>query len=136
MTHELNADRQTGRSGKHRQRDARSIGPRRQNIEGGIARTGQSCRSFSESTRRKQQVDILHRIREMCAAPVKDGFGLPVLFVGDIEPSAKFVALDLAQKIPMMTPFPGESAGELVIMDSLAHGLELFKGFSEIEIGD
>src|SRR5512145_1284097 len=72
----------------------------------------------------------------MFAALSQHGFGLAVLFVGDIEPCGKFAALELAQKIPMMTPFPGEGTGELVIIDAPAHGLEVFERLSEIEIGD
>ena len=136
VTDQLNADWQTGWSGKHRQGDARSIGPRRQDIERGIACTGQSYRSLSESTWREQQIYILHGFGEMSAALAKHGFGLSVLFVGDIEPAGKFVALELAQKVPMMIPFPGKATGELVIIDAPAHGLEMFKRLSEIEIGD
>src|SRR5687767_873970 len=135
-TDELNADWQTGGSGKHGQCDARSIGPRRQDIERGIARTGQSCRCLSESTGREQQVYILQGVGEMPAALSQHGFGFAVLFVGDIEPSGKFVTLELAQKVPMMVSFPGNGAGELVIIDAPAHGLELFKRLSEVEIGD
>ena len=36
----------------------------------------------------------------------------------------------------MMIPFPGKATRELVIIDAPAHGLELFKRLSEIEIGD
>ena len=50
--------------------------------------------------------------------------------------AGKFVALELAQKIPMMIPFPGKGTGELVIIDAPAHGLELFKRLAEIDIGD
>ena len=56
MTDELNADGQTGRSGKDGQGDARSVRPRRENIERGVARTGQSCGSLSGRTGREQQV--------------------------------------------------------------------------------
>src|SRR4249920_1978705 len=65
LTDKLNADGQTRRSGKHRQRDARRIGPGRQDVERGVARAGQSRRSLSESTWREQQVDILHGAGEM-----------------------------------------------------------------------
>src|SRR4029077_16095319 len=125
-----------GLSGKYRQGDARGIGPGRQDIERSIARTGQSCRSFSESTWREQQVFILHGVAEMSAALTEHSFGLSVLFVGDVEPAGKFVALELAQKVPMVTPFPGKATRELVIIDAPAHGLELFKRLSEIEIGN
>ena len=98
VTDQLNADWQTGRSGKHRQRDARSIGPGREDIERGIAGTGQSCRSLSESARREHEIDILHSVGEMSAALIQHGFGLSVLVVGDIEPAGKFIALELAQR--------------------------------------
>ena len=98
VTDQLNSDRQTGGSGKHRQRDTRSVSPGRENIERGIARTSESCRSLSESAWREQQVYVLHGVGEKSAALVKHGFGLSALFLGDIEPCAKFVALEVAQK--------------------------------------
>ena len=79
---------------------------------------------------------VLHGVGEMSAALTENGFGLSVLFVGDIEPAGKFVALELAQKVPMMIPFPGKATRELVIIDATAHGLEMFKRLAEIEIGD
>ena len=39
-------------------------------------------------------------------------------------------------KVSMIVPFPGQATRELVIIDAPAHGLEVFKGFSESEIGD
>ena len=36
----------------------------------------------------------------------------------------------------MASAIPGKAARELVIIDAPAHGLEVFKGFSESEIGD
>ena len=71
----------------------------------------------------------------MFAALSQHAFGLSILFVRDIE-CGEFVALELAQKIPMMTPLPGKAAGELVIIDAPADGLEVFKRLAEIEVGD
>ena len=135
-TDQLNADRQTGRSGEHRQRDARSIRPGRQDIEGGIAGTRQSRRSLAESARREQQVDVFHAIGEVAPALSQHRFGLPVFFVGDIEPFSEFLARKLAQKIPVMLPLPGKGSGELEIVDAPAHGLELFERLAELDIGD
>src|ERR1051325_8837727 len=134
MADELNADRQSGGAGEHGQRDARSIGPGRKYIERGVARAGQSRRSFSGRARCKQQVDVLHRFGELSAASSQRRFGFSIVLVRDVQESGEFLALELAQKIPMMLPFPGKTTGKLVISDAPAHDFELLKRGSEIEI--
>src|SRR5918994_3975258 len=72
----------------------------------------------------------------MTAALLQHVLGFPVLLVGDIEPAGELVALELAQEVPMMLPFPGKAARELEIIYAPAHGLELFEWLTETDVGD